>query len=63
MKAMSFDAWKAAGFHVKKGSKSERRDPKTGEALFTRDQVEESYTFDRSPKGRRDDGEKVVHGD
>lgn len=38
---MTYDNWKAAGYRVRRGEKATGRDPKTGEATFTRDQVNE----------------------
>lgn len=38
MKSMTYEDWKLAGFQVKRGAKSVRRD-KLDRALFSRDQV------------------------
>ena len=40
MKAKSYDDWALIGFQVIRGEKSTGRDPKTGKATFTREQVE-----------------------
>lgn len=39
MKAMSFENWQLAGFHVKRGEHATGRD-KEGKPTFTRDQVD-----------------------
>ena len=47
MKAKTYDDWRLLGFHVKRGEQASGRDPKTGKSTFTRQQVEESYSFDK----------------
>lgn len=54
MKAMTYDSWMAAGFHVRKGERSTQRNKK-GEAVFTRDQVEEN--------GPRDHDDQILSHD
>lgn len=39
MKALAYEDWTAAGFHVKRGERSKGRD-KQGRPTFTRDQVD-----------------------
>lgn len=41
MKMKTFDEWKELGYHVIKGGQSQSRN-KNDEAVFTREQVEES---------------------
>lgn len=44
MKALTYDAWQAIGYQVKRGEKSQLVN---GQRVFTRDQVEERDDFDR----------------
>ena len=44
MKPLTFDQWKQAGYHVRKGQKSHTTN-RAGEPTFTRDQVEETKAF------------------
>jgi len=41
MKALPYDDWKAAGYHVRKGEKATGRNAQ-GKATFTRDQVDDT---------------------
>lgn len=40
MKSLSYQDWRAAGYQVRRGERAATRDPKTGVALFTREQVD-----------------------
>ena len=46
MKLRDYEGWRELGFHVRKGEKAVGRDPITGRALFSRDQVEETPSYD-----------------
>lgn len=45
MKRLTYDAWKAAGYYVRRGEQASY--DKDGNAVFSRDQVEEQDSFDR----------------
>ena len=46
MRELTFEQWRELGYHVKKGERSMNRDVSTGKAVFTRDQVKESPSYD-----------------
>ena len=46
MKLKSYEDWRLLGYHVKKGERAVAFSP-TGKALFTREQVEDSYVFNK----------------
>ncbi len=52
MKPLTYDEWRAAGYHVRKGQHSHTTN-KQGEPTFTRDQVEETRSFGFVPVGER----------
>lgn len=46
MKLRDYAGWQDLGFHVRRGAKAVGRDLTTGKALFSRDQVEETPSYD-----------------
>ena len=49
IKPRTYDDWILLGYQVRKGEKATGRDPKTGKATFTRDQVDEPDDGFRAP--------------
>lgn len=47
MKAKTYEDWRLIGYQVIKGEKATGRDPKTGKATFTRNQVEDIVDRDK----------------
>ena len=62
MKAMSYNTWKLSGFHVKRGEVSTLIG-KDGEALFTRDQVEDDYESTPGAVSDEHDDDNFYYGD
>jgi hypothetical protein len=54
MKLKTYEDWQLLGYHVKKGEKAVAFNP-SGKALFSREQTEDTYTFNKRPDKVRDE--------
>lgn len=52
MKARTYKVWREIGFQVRRGEKATGKD-RTGAPTFTRDQVEETRSFNQQAPGAR----------